>query len=258
MNQLNSPMIDNVNTDKILTEILTRFNSTQIIEIVRESINLRFRPYNTGIPSINAYESYFTQLHSYLPAQNHSEIIDSVRSQTYDEIINEICRYFNLTYTPMEGVDNYKICFWLYEVLVSHFTDTLIRFFVNFIITYTDEIYKELSIQSQNNEEEMNAYSKKIYSIEELAVIHNNITIVMDNISTRDITLPIMLQFINASPECISIINNCIGENSNTFYTYFCCYLRDIGTRPDLITNVKLALQEYAQNDINIIKKQKG
>ena len=61
MNNTNE-MLANGNSDIALSTILTNFDSGYILDVVRDSINRRFRPYSTGMPGLGAIDSSFKTL----------------------------------------------------------------------------------------------------------------------------------------------------------------------------------------------------
>ena len=99
----------------------------------------------------------------------------------------------------------------------------------------------------------INNYSKKMYNNQHLGIIHSLLSIVMDNISVIDITLNDILNYAASDINEINIIMTTISDNDNLFRDFFACYLKNYSTRTDLITVVKLALQNYATNDLAII-----
>lgn len=249
----NNEMLSNVNTDNILRDVLANFDTYYIIDIIRNSITMRFRPYNTALPGLNAIEMRFQMMLQQFTDEDHRNQIMEKRSIIYDEIIAVLCKYFNLTYKPNEDIDNYSVAYSLYNVLVSNFTGTIISFFVNYIVTNQDTIFQVLN--TEENKNDINTYSKKIYSgiSVKLAVIHSHITTVMDNIAVSDIRMEDILRYGGSDPQCSAIILNTIIENSGVFAEHFAPYLRSNRTRAELITNVKLRLQQFATADINII-----
>ena len=96
-------------------------------------------------------------------------------------------------------------------------------------------------------------YKNKMYNNQHLGIIHSLLSIVMDNISFIDISLSDILNYAVSDINEINIIMTTISDNDNLFRDFFTCYLKNYSTRTDLITVVKLALQNYANNDLAII-----
>ena len=253
----NNQMLNNVNTDHILAETLSNFNTSYIIDVVRNSIDMKFRPYSTPMPSLNSIEMNFqTMLSNFNDRDQQNQILE-VRRRTYDEIIDVICKYYNLTYTPMEDIDNYSVAYYLYNVLVAQFYDTMVKFFVNYIVDHQDEIISTLKVP--DTKDTYDAYSKKLYGANaiKLGRIHGQINDVIMNITELDISLHDIIRYGSNDVGGISILEMTISEIDNVFRTRFAPYLSNISSRADIITAVKLNLQSYAQADINIIAPQK-
>lgn len=245
-------MLSNVNTDAILAETLTNFNTTYIIDVVRRSIDIRFRPYSTAMPGLNSIEMNFQEMLANFTDRDQQARILDVRRQTYDEIISIVCQYYNLKYTPNDDIDNYTVAYFLYHVLVSNFTETIINFFVRYIIDHQDDIYKTITIPE--NKEALDNYSRKLYgSAAKLGHIHSQINKVMNNISASNITFEQILHYGSGDPSCINILTNTISDLGDIWSLRFAHYLIGVGTRADLITTVKLQLQQFATADINMM-----
>lgn len=253
MSNVNGEMLSNANTDMILASILNNFDTQYIIDIVRKSINIRFRPYNTAMPSIGAFEQHFQQMLISFTDQQQKEKILAVREDTYLNIIRVVCEYYNLEYYPNDDIDTHTVVYFLYDVLVSNFTNTIINFFVNYIMDHQSEIYIELNNKPSGEKETMSPYSKKLYNNSPLGLIHSNIGTVMNNICVKDIKLSDILHYGYNDPNCLYVLNNTIGENGNVFKDRFATYVYDMSARIDLITCVRLNLQQYAVSDMNII-----
>ena len=129
-------MLSNVNTDILLAETLTNFDSTYIINVVRQSLNMRFRPYNTAMPGLNSVEMHFQQLLRDFTDRDQQSQIYEVRRKTYDEIIAIVCQYYAFAYNTDENIDNFTVAYFLYNTFVSNFSETIINFYVRYIIDH--------------------------------------------------------------------------------------------------------------------------
>ncbi len=243
-------ILTNVNTDNMLSSILSNFETQYITDIVRDSINMKFRPYNIGMPGLNAFEQNFQNIMNGLDDYSQKQQTMEVRERTYNEIIEIVCQYYDLTYTPNEDIDVYAVAYYLYDYLVSNFSATIINFFTNFIVRNQEELYRQIA--PNVTKETTNNYSRKMYNNNHLGAIHSFLSVVMDNISVMDIRLQDILEYGVANDQFnagIGIIGLTITDNNNIFMNYFVPYLKDPSTRSDLITCVKLALQQYATSD---------
>jgi hypothetical protein len=249
----NGEMLTNANTDNALSNILSNFNPGYILDIVRDSINTRFRPYSTAMPGMNAIEQNFRNIENSFTDYSQKQKIMETRQRTYNDVINTLCQYYNLTFEPNEDTDIYTVAYFLYDILVANFSATIINFFTNYTLAHRDDIYAAAAEQSKITKEDTSSYSKKIYSDPKLGYIHSNIATIMDNIAVSDIRLADIVQYGNGDQNCFICITNNISENGRLFYEHFAVYLNNPATRADLITNVKLALQKYATADMSIV-----
>ena len=253
MSSINNQMLANGNTDNALATILANFDTGYVLDVVRDSINRRFRPYSTAMPGLNSFELNFKNLLEGTDDSMQKQQIIATRAKTYNDIINILCQYYNLTYTPNEDTDDYAVAYFLYDILVANFTSTIINFFTRFIIENKDNIYAAASAESKITKDDTSSYSKKIYNDPKMGYIHTNIAQIMDNISVSDITLWQIVHFGYGDPNAEMLLGNCVNENSHLFMDHFTPILQNPSTRADLITNVRLALQKYSSADMSII-----
>lgn len=250
-NTTNGEILTNVNTDNLLSNILSNFDSKYIIDIVRDSINMRFRPFNVGMPGINAFEQNFQNIINGLEDYNQKQKTFEVREQTYQEVINILCQYFNLGYNPDENIDTYSVAYYMYDFLVANFSASIINFFTSFIVRNQDMLFSQINPSKEN----LNNYSKKVYGNSHLGFIHSNLSIVMDNIADMDINMNTLLDYAATDMTCQQVFRYTVIENNNLFRDHFVPFLKNYSSRTDLITSVKLALQEYATADTAIINE---
>ena len=249
----NNEMLANANTDVALANILSNFDAGYILDIVRDSINRRFRPYSTAMPGLNSFEANFKNLMEATDDSSQKRLIMETRARTYNDIINILCQYYNLTYSPNEDTNDYAVAYFLYNILVANYTSTIVNFFVRYIYENKENIYAAASAESKITKDDTSSYSKKIYNDPKMGYIHTNIAKIMDDISVSDITLPQIIHYGYGDPNCEMLLGNCIIENGHLFMEHFTPILQNPGTRADLITNVRLALQKYANADMSII-----
>ena len=140
-NATNGEIITNANSDNMLSQILGNFETQYIIDVVRDSINMRFRPYSIGLPGLNAIEQNFQNIINGVDDYSQKQKTMEVREQTYQQVIDIICEYFNLSYTPNDDTDIYAIAYYLYDLLVANFTATIVNFFTIYILRNQEVLY---------------------------------------------------------------------------------------------------------------------
>lgn len=263
-NNIDNEVLTNMKTDAALSSILSNFETSYIVHAIETGIDMRFRPYNTAMPSLNTIEQNFQIcLANFQSEEDRQKILDT-RESTYREIIDIICNYFNLQFNPDDNIDSFTAAYYLHQFFVSNFTSILLNFFVNYIIAEQDAIYTSLNLSDIKKNKDSNInYSKKIYDNQKLGTIHANINIVLDNICLYDISLEDLVRFGSKGDiNFIRYMNLIVSDKGNVFKNFFASYIFDPNTRPELITMIKLQLQQFTKtnqdifNPINIIKKE--
>lgn len=239
---LQNQVINNINTDNAIADILSNLSDAYIYHIVMDSINMRFRPYSTAMPNIPyAFEQNFKIQAEAVPSSKDQ--IYQKRQEVYSRIIEILCGFYNLSYSPSD--DLYSDAFYLYNFLVSDFTNTVIQFFVNYILKEKKHIYEDLNLsEAKKNKDSSTLYSKKIYSNSTIATIHANIVPVMTDIASYDISLQNVLEMRYSGTESTIAyhIAHIIADNGDFFKCFIGCYALN-EFMPDTINGVKMALQ---------------
>ena len=248
---LNENTSTTIVTDAALTSILSHFETPYIVDLIKNAIDYKFRPYDAAPPTINSIENHFKLALQYCADDIQFEKINSSREETYKEIINIVCMNYNLSYNITEDKDIYSCAYYLFDFFVYKFTNNLYSFYINYIIQNKDYLYDHLNLNLvKKNKDSATVYGKKLYeNNNKLAIIHANIIDVLDNISVFDITIEDLLYTSIPDPNDKKIsdfILSIVTDNGNVFRDYFASLLSNPNTRADVITNVKLKLQEYA------------
>lgn len=238
---MQNQVINNINTDSAMADILDCMSYDYVYHVITESINMRFRPYSTPMPNIpySLEQNFRIQLDA---APGSRDQILAKRDEVYRQIIDMLCQYYNLSYH--ESDDVYTDAFYLYRFLVSDFTNTVIQFFVRYILQEKKQIYERLDLQdAKKNKDSSSVYSKKIYADNVIASIHANIVPVITDIVTYDIPFDAIVNTVYFGTEAPAAnhITSIVSDN-NYFYDYIRSYAAN-GYAADVINNVKLALQ---------------
>ena len=221
-----NPAITNVNIDNQLAGILSRFGDDYILDIVKDSINNRFRLYDLPRPNIvNAFEITFKELTDGFTS-NTDEIL-STRTRVYNNIINIICNYYDFAFIQNDDTDIFYAAYWLHDTFVSNFTASLINFYTLYLIRERKSIDLALNLAEMNKINETTyIYSRKLFKDPSLAGIHCNLEYVIDQISNFDINV-------------YSILST-VYSGSNKYYESF-IFGKEAA---DILTLIKLNLQQ--------------
>lgn len=244
--EYNSSIV-NVNIDNRLAGILSQFNDDYIMDVVNDSLADRIRLYNLPRPNVvNAFETVFKELTNGFEMRN--EEILATRLRVYSNIINMICKYYSLTFIPSDETDSYSIAYWLYDFLVSNFTENLKNFYAFFLIGERDSIYSglELADTKKANDGTILLYSKKLFKNPKLAAIHCNLEYIISQINNFDIAFPTILRYVyQSNPNISSYISNMVSDDTGTFFrNFYQAYVLNSKDSADILTYIKLSLQQ--------------
>lgn len=257
----NNKIISNINADKALASLLSNFESEYIFHIITDSLEMKFRPYSNSLPGLYSIESNFKYLLDNVEEPSSRENILEVREKTYLEIIDIVCNYYNIQFKPSENIDVYSAAYWIYNFFVSDFTNSLINFYINYILKEKDGLYSYLNLDScKKDKDATTVYSKKVCTDNKLSIIHANIEVVLDAISEFDIDFQNLVSYsIGNNEQLISFLVSSIVDVNNVFKYHFASLLQS-QYRSDVITCVKLGLQQRIgggdyTNPSNIVKQ---
>lgn len=236
----------NVNTENELAEVLSHYNSEFIFSIVNEAMKSRFLSVPiAAIPNVvGAWEQNFKAIIAKYGSESREQVLQ-VRNDTYDEIIEMICKEFGLNFTIDDSIDKYSAAFHLYNLLVCNFIDNLTIFFANFIYKERNSLYESLGLaELKKNKDSSTIYGKKVYKDIKLAIINANIDMVISQICSMDIPFYTIISGIcGNNSELKKYFLSIISENERFFEkAYIPVMNSDI--RPDIITGIRFKLQE--------------
>jgi predicted nucleic-acid-binding Zn-ribbon protein len=248
-----------IDTDYGIGSILSNFDQEYINHIISDSLEMRFRPFNGPMPNmVDVLNRQFELVKTNSP--DYMDKILDVQNETYINIINTICQYYNLTFT-LSNTDNlnireiYNIARTLYEIFVSQFTINMNNFFVSYIIRNADSIYSYLEKDpSAKKPKDSGIYAQKNYIDPKFILIHANLKQVVINMASYDITLHQLLSYM-LDPNSAAIIGNMLVDNNDIYKNYYASYIMDKNTMAGVLTNIKLLLQSKTFEQIQIETK---
>lgn len=236
----------NVNTENELAEVLSHYSSEFIFSIVGDAMKSRF----TSVPIVampnvvGAWEQNFKAIIAKYGSDSREKVL-YVRNETYDEIIEMICKEFNLNFTIDDNVDKYSAAFHLYNFLVCNFIEDLSIFFANFIYKERNALYESMGLaEMKKNKDSSTIYGKKVYKDIKLAIINANIDMVISQICSMDIPFyTIVGNIFGNNSELKKYYLSIISDNNN-FFTKAYIPVLNSDIRADIITNIRFKLQE--------------
>ena len=241
-----NPAVTNVNIDNQLAGILSQFNDDYIMDIVKESIENRFRLYSLPSPNVvAAFEMQFKQLTDGF--ESYTDEIMTARKRVYINIINTICDYYDFEFNNSDETDYYSAAYCLYNFFVCRFTEYLKNFYSIFLISERESIYSSLELSNTKKENESTlGYSKKLFKDNKIAYIHFNLEYIISQMGSFNISLPMIVNYAcNTDPNIgnyiISLVNDVSGNFFNNHYQTFVINSKDSA---DILTYIKLTIQQ--------------
>lgn len=238
--------VDSIND--ILPDILSKFSYDYIMDVIKYSLSIKFRPYDGSMPNIvYGLEYNFNQLLT-TPGIDIQKVQDT-RLEVYSNVISILSDHYDLDYHSREDVDIYQAAFVLYNLLVSDYTNSIIRFFTNMIIKETPMIINSMFKDSYQDvvKNPSFVYSKKMFKDERYAIVHNKLPEIIANLSNMDIDLYGVLDNIYPDKDLVNYILMLISDNGNFYKNHFVKNISDPKDGPEIITQIRLALQISAQ-----------
>lgn len=238
--------IYNIASEGELASMLSHFNPDYIFDVIKTNIANRGK-YNTGIiqiPNIvTSYEQNFKNLKDTFRSDIAS--IEETRMMTYKQIINIICKEFNLYFSDTGEIDYYTAATYLYDIFVCNFNTYVIRFFVNYICTEKNAIYDMCDMNAQKkNKDSSTIYAKKLYNDPKIAIISSNLGAVIYNITGMDIPFEIIIKTVYPDPIVCNFILSIVSPVGDFYKEVYCSYIMNQELFPMNLTNIRLELQQ--------------
>lgn len=251
-----SDFISNSNTYNIITEtelaeILSHYNSEFVLSVVEEAMKRRFIEYPyTPIPNVvAAWETNFKLImNKYRDLPEAKTEIPRVRSETYQEIIDFICKQFDLSFTEDQNVDLYSAANLMYEFFVCKFLPYMTDFFARYIYTERNSLYEELHLSDyKKNKDSSTIYGKKIYKDVRMAVVNANVGYIVEQMKGFDISLSEI--FALALPtQVANNLDSLILSNSDFYHNYYVSLLNTDMKGP-ILSEITLKLRQISGSD---------
>lgn len=230
-------LITSVDTDRAIYDILSNFSYDFIKDSIEKSMQYKFRPYAMRMPNFpGILEKKFRAVLENCP--DYADRILEKRTETYQNIIDIVCGFYQLQVTteiPEEHL--FTVANLLYRVLVSEFTERMIGFFVNYIISNMDSIMNYLPEDKKVNR---TSYAKKLYSQQDYIVVYDNMEQILFNImSTIDIPMNQLLVYLSDQMTS-DILCSYLSDCGDLYKNHYVTYLKNPDTWSDMISTIKL------------------
>lgn len=246
--------INNIDTDAGIGTILSNFSTDYITHVIEDSLNMRFRPFDGPMPNmVDVYDRQFKSIYNHAP--DYVDKVTEVRDETFKEIINMICKFYNINCVADLDSMNYLQLFGfahtLYDIFISNFTEYMINFFVSYIVNNADSIVSYLNIDdSTNKPKEVGSYNSRNYIDSKYILIHANINQVVYNMAGYDIKLNTLFDYF-LGPN-LQDFKNSFEDNGDIYKHFYACFVLDQRYSSSVLTNIKLKLQSATQEALKI------
>ena len=240
-------VLDNVANEYSMTQAIQSLDRDTIMSIIDDQIEnppSEFMPIPNLVQSIYlSYEQFKTQ-YPY-DSQNLNQIAEDI----YYEIIDKICRSFDLQFNTMdESINRYTAAYYLYEFCISNRTNNIINFFVNYIINNKDGIIHMLK---NSDSIKQKSYKLMYGGDEDYILIANNIVKILESASTMQITLSDIYMTSYADISIAQFMDIAFADKADFFHNHFYALVKDPSKRPVIITGIQLMLQQVIAGDIS-------
>lgn len=231
-----------VNAERDITVILSRFNTEFIYDCINSALeskhNAQFIMPNPNL--VRSLEDNFIIMQQNYPDDKMN--ILKCREETYNEIIQFVCSKFNLKFNENDQVDLYSAAYYLYEFLVSNYLQNLAFFYSKFIINEKQNLYKSLNLERFKKSSNIN-YGKKMSKDPVTSTILIQISYIIDQLMSFDFHFDTIVRTVYNNNNIAHFILS-LFEDDDYFYDFFKKDITNSFIRPNIITNIRLLIQD--------------
>ena len=233
-----------VYTDYGIATILSNFSEGMIQDIIKESLDYRFRPF--GLRAPNYPEIINQQLSNVkIHSTGYDNEIEEQRVASMGTIITTILDYYQLSLTteiPDELI--YSVCYILYQLFVSEFTERMTNFFTQYILNHIESIINKIRMDNLGNTKaSKNSYVKKIYNNQDLELVYENMSYIVDMLAGLDIPFTDLVAYLS-DQKTADLISTYVEDTGDIYKNHFAKFLVDQTTSADMITKIRLKYVE--------------
>jgi hypothetical protein len=243
-----------IDTDMAIGSILSNFDSTWVIHSVSDSLDMRFRPFATE-PMPNFADIINRQFSLTLAASpDYADQVIATRDETFREIITTITDYYNLEFLGLETIGSeelFGIAHTMYDIFISRFTNYMVDFYTGYIMKNIDSIYAYLYNDDNVKKPREKDMPVKSYIDPKFQLIHANLNTVILNTAAYDISLEDLL-FSFTDNNIATRLLSVLSDKGDIYKNYYASFLLDQRYMAELLTSIKLKLQELTQQAIEI------
>ena len=231
--------------------ILSQFDSGYIMDVVDDTLKNMFEFFDI-IPKPNivqSFETTFKELYSIYP--NDIDNINQTRIETYQTIIEFICKKYSLRYIQTENIDIYTTAYYLYDFFVSKWNMYMVQFYVKYILSEKESFLSMFNMEEFKKSTDINIkYNKIAFGNNDiLALIAINIPEILKMISNNQIMDHTIYSYIYMDqPFVVDIFESTIASNVPIFVRYNSMLFNEALYGP-ILTHIRMQFQQIAAQD---------
>jgi hypothetical protein len=236
----------NIKAENEISVILSNFSTEYVFGVIEDILQNRYKNFDT-IPKPNyviSFENNFKNLLDIYPSDKDNILY--VREETYKEIIDRICKEFQIEVRYDETVDFFTLAKYLYDFFISNYNAYVSLFFSTIITREKDGIYQALHLEeNKKSKDSSTIYNKKLYNDPKLALINANLTKVINYIASVEFNMETILNFVYANNIIVTnLFLQHIFPQVSFFQSAYRSLLQNPQLYPQVITSVHLDIQK--------------
>lgn len=242
-----------VQANNQVASLLAEFDSGYIMGVIEDTLNQLFTHFDT-IPRPNIVQSFETNFKEmYNIYQSDLDNINQCRIETYQTIIDFICKKFELRFIQPENVDLYTLAYFLYDFFVARMNIYMVQFYVKHIINEKDNLIRLINLEELKKNKDPNfIYNLKAFGNDNMAAIATHLPFVLRTLAanTQVTDHQIYLYTYGQHPEIVEMIENSVSATIPIF-TRFNTILFNEALYGPVITYIRIQLQQSV-SEVNI------
>lgn len=251
MSRINDSQTYNINLENEVSRLLSHFESDFVLDVVENNVNSRLR--FTTIPMANlcgSFEQTFKSLLAQYPASAEQILI--VRSKTYGEIIDSLCKFHNLSFRDPMNTDPYGAAFYTYGLLVSDFQKIMVNFITKLIVREKENLLLAIGYDDSKRMKEANIINGiKIAKDTKITALSANLDKVLSILSTLPITLTDIIMNTYTDPTVIDYLSSVMYDNGDFYRDFYMSQFNNPEFAVILMSSIRLELQAISMTIMN-------
>jgi hypothetical protein len=242
----------NIQAENEVAVLLSNFSTNYIFGVIQDILADRHTSFDIlSKPNlVISFESNFKSALSQYPSDRNN--ILQVRDQTYREIIDLICKDFQMEIRYDETVDFFTTAKYIYDFFISNYNSYVSLFFSKIITREKDGIYQSLHLEeTKKSKDSTTLYNKRLYNDPKIALINSNLTNVIGYITQVEFSMETILNYIYGNNViATNLFMQHIFPQVSFFQSAYCSLLQNPALYPLVITAIRLEIQRLnAPND---------